>query len=419
MTMIDYRPRLAERIIERSLEAVGGVVIEGPRAAGKTETARFLASSEILLDTDPQVATAMDVDPSLLLRGATPRLIDEWQIYPTIWNHVRREIDARATPGQFILTGSSIPADDITRHSGAGRIARVRLRPMTLTETGDSSGEFSLGALFAGESPHATHVDMAVDRIAELVAVGGWPTNLNLSPAQALDRNRGYLDEISRADVSRVDGVKRDPTNVSRLLRSVARNSATTASDVTLARDTAGSGAPIDDDTVRSYVNALERLMVVEGQPAWSAHLRSKATLRRAEKRHFTDPSLAVAALQTSPQRLVRNLKTLGFLFETLVVRDVRVYSELIDARVFHYRDSYDVEADLIVEDRAGRWAAFEVKLGTGRIDEAAQSLLKLRATVDVATVGELVALGVITGSGYSYRREDGVWVIPIGALGP
>ncbi len=416
MVASDYIPRLVEGLVESRLSAVGGVMIEGARAVGKTATGRHIAASEILMDIDPQVPAAMDVDPALLLRGDTPRLIDEWQTHPAIWNHVRREIDARRVPGQFILTGSAQPSDDITRHSGAGRITRVRLRPLTLVEKGESTGVISLASLLGGGQPEATEATIGVERVAELVSIGGWPGNLNLTVGQALDFNRGYLDEISRVDVRRLDGVRHDPSNVARLLRSLARNVATTAATATLTRDTSGPEPALDDDTVRSYLGALQRLMVLEGQPAWSTHLRSKATLRKAEKRHFVDPSLAVAALGTNPDRLLGDLETLGLLFESMVVRDLRVYADLNDAVVLHYRDSYDMEIDAIVETRSGCWAAFEVKLGVGQVDAAAANLLKLHATVDAEPPA---ALGVITSTGLGYQRDDGVWVIPIGALGP
>ena len=254
MVASDYIPRLVEGLVESRLSAVGGVMIEGARAVGKTATGRHIAASEILMDIDPQVPAAMDVDPALLLRGDTPRLIDEWQTHPAIWNHVRREIDARRVPGQFILTGSAQPSDDITRHSGAGRITRVRLRPLTLVEKGESTGVISLASLLGGGQPEATEATIGVERVAELVSIGGWPGNLNLTVGQALDFNRGYLDEISRVDVRRLDGVRHDPSNVARLLRSLARNVATTAATATLTRDTSGPEPALDDDTVRSYL---------------------------------------------------------------------------------------------------------------------------------------------------------------------
>jgi hypothetical protein len=287
---------------------------------------------------------------------------------------------------------------------------------MTLLEVGESTGEVNLGGLLRGEAPHNAETAIDVARIAELVSVGGWPGNLGLTVAQAIASNRGYLDETTRLDVRRVDGVRHDPSNVARLLRSLARNASTTASTMTLARDTSGSEAALDDDTVRTYLLALERLMVVEGQPAWSPHLRSRATLRKAEKRQFVDPSLAVAALGATPPRLLDDLETLGFLFEALVVRDLRVYADLVDAQVFHFRDSYGLEVDAIVETRDGRWGAFEVKLGVGQVDAAAANLLKLAATVDAESPA---VLGVITSTGLGYVRSDGVRVVPIGALGP
>lgn len=399
--------------------AVGAVVIEGPKACGKTATARQVAASEVLMDVDPQARLAAGVDPGLILEGAIPRLIDEWQIEPQIWDHVRRAVDDRAAPGQFILTGSAVPPDDVTRHSGAGRLTRLRMRPMSLRETGRSDGTVSLATLLDGQAPSAGDPGLTVSDIVEEVVLGGWPGFRGLTTRQGLSAVRDYLTEIQRVDVERVDGRRRDPERVARLVRSLARNIATHAAATTLAADTGGADGPLKDDTVRAYLAALERLMIVEDQPAWSPRMRSRTALRSAAKRHFVDPSLAVAALDATTDRLVRDLETLGFLFESLLVRDLRVYAQANDARVLQYRDASGLEVDAIVEARSGTWMAFEVKLGQGQIDTAAETLIRFASKVDTDHAGPPAALGVITATGYAYRRPDGVAVIPIGALGP
>ncbi len=415
-----YKPRIVDQELVSRLEGTGAVLIEGPKACGKTETARQIAASEVLLDIDMGAREAAAVDPSLLLEGPTPRLIDEWQLASAIWNHVRRTVDDRQAPGQFILAGSAVPPDDITRHTGAGRIARLHMRPMTLFEVDLSSGEISLAQLLAGDHPRgAADTGLGVADIAREIAIGGWPGFRGLGLQQALRGVRDYLEEIRRVDVGRVEGRRRDPDRVGQLLASLARNVATEAAAATLARDTEAAYAPLKGDTVVEYLHALERLMIVENQPAWAPHLRSTYTLRKAPKRHFVDPSLAVAALRATPERLLSDLKLLGFLFESLAIRDLRVYSQPADARVFHYRDSHGVEVDAVVQTADGRWAAFEVKLGLGQVDEAATKLHKFLRGIDTGVCGAPALLGVIVASGYGYRREDGVMVIPIGALGP
>jgi uncharacterized protein len=414
-----YHPRIVDRELRARLGAVGAVVIEGPKACGKTATARQVAASEVLLDVDPNARRAIAVDPALVLDGPTPRLIDEWQIEPTIWNYVRRAIDDRSDPGQFILTGSAVPPDDLTRHTGAGRLTRLRMRPMSLFETDHSAGTISLADLLKSEAHPSADPGLTVADIATEVALGGWPGLRGLSIPNGLLAVRDYLDEIARVDVGRLDTTRRDPQRVTRLLQSLARNVATHAATTTLANDTGGADGPLKDDTAREYLGALERLMVVEDQPAWAPHLRSKHRLRTAPKRHFVDPSLAVAALRATPDRLLGDLNLFGFLFESLVVRDLRVYAQPADARVLHYRDSGGLEVDAIVEAGDGRWMAFEVKLGQGQIDAAAASLTRFAQRVDTVKCGSPALLGVIVATGYGYRREDGVAVIPIGALGP
>jgi uncharacterized protein len=394
-------------------------VIEGPRACGKTATARQIAASEVLLDVDANARQAVAIDPALVLDGPTPRLLDEWQIEPTIWNHVRRAIDERSNPGQFILTGSAVPPDDITRHTGAGRITRLRMRPMSLFETGRSTGGISLAELLEGSVSASVDTGLTVADLAEDLARGGWPGLRGQSVADGLLAVRDYLDEIARVDVGRVDATRRDPNRVTRLLQSLARNVATHAAATTLASDAGGVDGRLKDDTVSEYLGVLERLMVIEDQPAWAPHLRSKYRLRTAPKRHFVDPSLAVAALRATPERLLGDLNLFGFLFESLVVRDLRVYAQAADARVLQYRDSGGLEVDAIVEAGDGRWMAFEVKLGTGHVDEAAMSLRRFVERVDTTRCGSPALMGVIVATGYGYLRPDGVAVIPIGALGP
>jgi predicted AAA+ superfamily ATPase len=414
-----YRSRIVDKELLARLSATGAVAIEGPKACGKTATARQIAGSETLLDVDAGAREAAAVDPLLVLDGATPRLIDEWQLEPAIWNHVRRAVDDRGAQGQFILAGSSVPPDDITRHTGPGRITRLRMRPMTLFETDDSTGEVSLAHLLEGESVRSGDPGMAIADIARVIAIGGWPGFRELTTDQALRAVRDYLEEIRRVDVSRVENRRRDPDKVGALLRSLARNVATYAAATTLAGDTAGADGPLKNDTVSDYLDALRTLMIVEDQPAWAPHLRSKYVLRRAAKRHFVDPSLAVAALRATPDRLLRELRLLGFLFESLVIRDLRVYAQASDAHVLQYRDSHGLEVDAIVETADGRWAAFEVKLGSGQVDQAAANLLRFARQIDTTQSGAPATLGVIVGTGYGYRREDGITVIPIGALGP
>lgn len=417
---VAYRARVVDTELAARLDATGAVLIEGPRGCGKTETARQTARSEVRLDVDDQARAAGLVAPAVLLEGDRPRLIDEWQLVPAVWNHVRREVDDHPDQtGQFILTGSAVPADDTTRHSGGLRFTRLRMRPMALAETGHSTGDVSLAALFAGDEPRSRDPGLTIVNLAERIVVGGWPGLLGRTPAQALVALRGYLDEIRRVDLFRLDGVRRDPENVARVLRSLARNVATAVSARSIAADVGGSDGPMDHHTVLDYLAALTRLSVLEDLPAWSPALRSRSILRMAVTRHFVDPSLAVAALDTRSERLVRDVETLGLLFESLVVRDLRIYAQAIDATVFHYRDNNGLEADAVVQRRDGIWAAFEVKLGQAAIDDAAANLMRLAGRVDTDKHGKPALLAVITGWGFGYRRPDGVAVIPIGALAP
>lgn len=414
-----YIERIIDRELFEKLKAMGAAVIEGPKACGKTVTAQHQAASEVRLDVDPEARETAALEPAFVLDGPTPRLIDEWQLEPTIWNHVRRAIDDRRKPGQFILTGSAVPADDITRHSGAGRLTRLRMRPMSLYEKSRSTGRISLSRLLNGSVEGSPEAKLTLPELAEQIALGGWPALLELNKDEGLGFAGDYLEEVRRVDVSAVSGTHRDPVKIGRLLHSIGRNVASSPSIATLARDAGGADGRLRYETVSDYLDALRRLMIVEEQPAWGVHLRTTHRLRKAAKIHFVDPSLAVAAMNTGPERLVKDLNLLGLLFESLAIRDLRVYSQNADAEVLHYRDSDGLEVDAIVEARDGRWAAFEIKLGSNRIDDAAANLRKFAKRIDTDICGPPAALGVIVGSGYGYRREDGVQVIPIGSLGP
>jgi uncharacterized protein len=415
-----YQARVVDEELRQRLAASGAVLIEGPKACGKTETARQVAASEVLLDVDEGARAAVAVDPDLVLAGDTPRLIDEWQVEPRIWNHVRRAVDERKEPGQFVLAGSAVPADDATRHSGAGRISRLRMRPMSLFESGLSDGAISLRDLLEGGAAKAGDSGVALADLTEAIARGGWPALQGLSIEAAKEGVADYLDEICRTDINRVDGVRRDPARVRRLLRSLARNVATHVAMTTLAADTAdGDDDPLKNHTVGEYLSALQRLFIVEDQPPWEPHLRSRSILRKSPKRHFVDPSLAASALGADPPALLRDLNLLGFLFESMVVRDLRIYSQAGRGSVGQFLDNKGLEIDAIVE-LDGRWGAFEVKLGgEGPIEQAAGNLLKFAGEIDTRRSGEPSVLGVIVAGGYGYAREDGVQVIPITALGP
>lgn len=416
---MEYRHRIVDAELAARLSSVGAVLIEGPKACGKTATARQIAASEVMLDVDANARRAIALDPALVLNGPVPRLVDEWQLEPGIWNHIRRAVDDRSAPGQFILTGSAVPTDEITRHTGAGRITRLRMRPMSLFETGHSTGAISLEALLAGAPARSPDPGLTVTDLVRRLAVGGWPGLLGLGVQESLRAVRDYLEEIRRVDIGRVDDRRRDPEKVGRLLRSLARNVSSYAAATTLAVDAGGSEGALDDDTVREYLDSLHRLMVIEDQPAWAPHLRSRSLLRSAPKRHFVDPSLAVAALRATPDRLLADLNLAGFLYESLVVRDLRVYAQASDARVLQYRDNTGLEVDAVVEAADGRWGAFEVKLGLNQIDEAAATLKRFAERVDTDRAGSPAVLGVIVASGYGYVRDDGIAVIPTGSLGP
>ena len=413
-----YVRRVVDAEITTALRALPAVVLEGPRACGKTSTGREHARSEVLFAGNAGARTAAGVDPARLLAGPEPRLLDEWQLAPEIWNHMRAAADDGRRPGRFILTGSAIPADDITRHTGAGRVKRVRMRPMSLYETGLSSGEIGLGDLFEASVGYVGQPAVDVPDLIEAACRGGWPASVGLDVKAAQEYAGSYLDEVCRADVPQL-GAVRSPVRLRRLLRSLARNVATEASQRTLAAD-AGGEIPLDPRTVAAYLDALACVYVTEDLPAWSTALRSRASLRQTPKRHLADPSLAVAALGAGPAQLRGDLETFGLLFESLAIRDLRVYAQALGGELAHYRDSNGLEIDAIVERRDGSWLAIEIKLGgEPAIEQAARTLLKLRDTVDPQSAGAPNDLVVVTAVGYGYRRSDGVVVIPLTALGP
>ncbi len=398
------------------------MLIEGPKACGKTWTGQRFARSEVFLEERPDLWGIATQATGLLLEGATPRLLDEWQRVPDLWHLVRAACDRRGLAGQFILTGSAVPPDEFTRHSGAGRISRVRMRPMSLYEMGLSTAVASVGgmleALQAWDCP-VVEADLDVPDLVYAVCRGGWPQFIDLSVEEAMGQIRSYVDNICRVDMSAVDGVRRSPERVMRLMQSLARNVANHVGIDRLAKETEGQ-IPLDRSTVKTYMETLSRLFVVEDLPAWNVHLRSRARLLKAPKRHFVDPSLAPASLGVGPQRYLDDLNAFGFLFESMAVRDLRIYAQAHDASVYYYRDYGGLEVDAVVETRDGRWSAVEVKLGGAKaIDRAAATLLKLRDRVTEQRAANLAQLVVITGGRYSYRRPDGVAIVPLAALGP
>jgi len=411
------RKRIIEERVTDRLRTHGGVLLTGPKAVGKTTTARAFASSEIRLDQDRAALTAALTDPRLVLDGDHPRLIDEYQLAPGIWDAVRGRIDDLGEKGLYILTGSSSPAHDQISHTGARRIAVIPLRTMTLLERGLSSGEVSIGALLNGEEASAGSHSFSVNEAIESLAIGGWPDNLSLSLADALDANADYIDVIVHTDIRQVDGVKRDPDGVRRLLASYARNVATDAALSTIRR--LGEQPP-SEPTALDYINALTRLFLIENQENWKPDLRSRIRLASTPKRHLCDPSLAVAVLGTTPQRLLGpEIQLAGFLFESQVIHDLRVYAQSNRASVRFYRDNKGLEVDAVVESTDGRWIALEVKLGHHRVDEGAANLLSLKKKLTDETNDACGALVVIVVDSPTYTRPDGIVVTSIASLGP
>lgn len=416
---MSYIKRIAEEDLIDKLSVSGAVLIKGPKSCGKTATAKQYAKSFIEMDRDRQVPIIMATNPQLLLTGDTPRLIDEWQEQAEIWNYVRHEVDDRRSKGQFILTGSANPTDDVKLHSGAGRFTVVQMDTMTWQELGYSTGIVKLSDLLQGSFPSFLDTGVSLDFIIDKMLIGGWPTLLNENTKNALNMNRGYVDLLCEVDMSRVLGVKRDPIKVRSLLRSIARNIATLVDNKTLELDLKISDKnELSRNTLSEYLDALSRLMILYEQPAFNPHIRSAASLRKSPKRHLCDPSLAVAALGLDKESLLKDIKYTGFLFESLVTHDLNVYAKANDATVFHYNDSYGLEVDAIVQKRNGDYAAFEIKLGVGYIDEAAINLNKFASNIDTNKMEKPKSLNIITGTGISYQRADGINVISLASLG-
>ena len=417
--MLQYYPRIADQVLAQRLASSGAVLIEGAKACGKTETATRFCKSEARFDTDADVSIKMDIDPFLVLQGATPRLLDEWQLFPKIWDFARREIDDRKQKGQFVLTGSATPDEKSRRHSGAGRFSVLQMRPMSWFERGWSSGEVSLASLFETAVPHSETVEFSLPMVCDRIALGGWPGLIGENADAALAFTSSYVNLIAEVDVPRVSDRHRNATKVLRFIRSLARNVATEASLHAMALDAAGNDDTLDDDTARAYLHALERLMISENLPAWNPHIRSSAALRKSPKRHLCDPSLALGALAITSQELAANLPFLGMLFESAVIRDLRIYAWSFAGSVAHYRDASGHEVDAIVSIPDGRWGAFEVKIGIGAVEEAAANLLALAEKIDTRKTPPPAVLCVITGNGFAHRRKDGVHVVPLATLGP
>ena len=422
--MKKYRKRIADEILARKLEGKGAVLIEGPKWCGKTTTAEQIASSILYMDEPEkkeQNIAMSELNPKRLLKGATPRLIDEWQIAPKLCDAIRFEVDHRGELGQFVLTGSAVPADtkEIT-HSGTGRFTWLTMRPMSLYESGDSSGEVSLKTLFDGVTEIDGASDLDIDRLAFLVCRGGWPQAVDMRDEIALDQAMDYYDAVVRSDINRADDVQKNPEKVRRLMRSYARNQGSQVPNTVLAQDvSANDEAFMSDDTVASYVSALQKIFVVEDMPAWNPNLRSKTAIRSSDTRYYIDPSIAAAALGIGPNDLVNDLKTFGFLFETLCIRDLRVFADALNGEVYHYRDKDGQECDAVIHLKNGKYGLIEIKLGGDKlIEEGAKSLKAMEAKIDTDKMNAPSFLMVLIGIGdYAYRRQDGVYVVPIGCL--
>ena len=425
MSVSEYRPRVIDKLVDEYLTIFGAVCIEGPKWCGKTRTSNEHSKSSIFLG-DPrgnfQNRNLAVISPELVLQGEYPRLIDEWQEVPALWDAVRYFVDTHQQKGLFVLTGSSTPNRKGILHSGAGRIARLRMRPMSLWESGDSSGNVSLRKLFTGENDSVMTGDVSLIHIINLIVRGGWPGSIGISPESAGLLAKEYINAVINDDASRIDGIKRDKQKLELLLRSLARNESTTASNLTLKKDMqATEGFDIDKETIAMYLDVFNRLFLIDNQRPFAPSLRSSVRIKQQEKRHFCDPSLAVAILNATPSMLINELETLGFLFESLCVRDLRIYAESFNAQLYHYQDYKNREVDAVISFEDGSWGAFEIKLGANQIESAVKNLLALRN--DLMKENPKLApslLCVICGlSNAAYRRPDGVFVVPITALKP
>lgn len=424
--MKEYKSRIIDNILQKKLKGKGAVLIQGQRYCGKTTTAEQIAGS-ILYMANPedkkQNLTLADISPSLLLKGGVPRLIDEWQLAPKLWDAIRFEIDHRQEEGQFILTGSAVQAnmDDVT-HSGTGRFSWLTMRPMSLFESGESKGGVSLASLFTKSDNISAINDLSLEDVAYLCCRGGWPRSIFMEKEIALEQAFDYYDAVVNSDISRVDGVNRNSERAKKLMRSYARNIGSQANNETLKNDMINNDSfSLDTDTVLSYVNALKKIFVIEEVSSWNPNLRSKIAIRTSDTRYYTDPSIAVAALGIGPDDLINDLNTFGLVFENLCIRDLRVYAESINGDVYHYRDATDLECDAVIHLRNGSYGLIEIKLGGEHlIDEGAKNLLQLQDKIDTTKMNNPSFLMILTATGkYAYKREDGIYVVPIGCLKP
>ena len=416
-----------DSLLTKKLQAKGAVLIEGPKWCGKTTTAEEIAESKVLLaktDAKEQFKRLLEIDSDTALSGEAPMLIDEWQTVPKLWDAVRYTVDHRRKMGQFILTGSAVPDKDAEKereHSGTGRFAWLTMRPMTLSESGESNGSVSLADLFTAPGKLLERNSLKLQDIAFLICRGGWPMAVGLPEEAALEQAFDYYDAVTKEDVTRVDGVKRASERVRRLMRAYARHQGTQASIATLREDLKNNDiATLDDDTIVSYLEALRKIFVVEDMPAWNPNLRSKTAIRTADTRYFVDPSIATAALGMGPADLVNDLNTMGFFFETMCVRDLRVYAEALNGKVYHYRDKSGLECDAVVHLRNGQYGLIEIKLGgQSLIDDGVRTLNSLAAQVDTSRMKAPAFKMVLTATGeYAYRRsEDGIYIVPVGCL--
>jgi uncharacterized protein len=418
-----YRKRIIDQQLEFMLSATGALLIEGPKWCGKTTSAKRVSNSYIEMDNpknrDSNINFAK-IAPEIILEGEAPRLIDEWQVAPILWDAVRHEVDRRSVMGQFILTGSSVPMESNEMiHSGTGRIATLKMRPMSLFESSDSDGRISLAKLFNESEMTAHRNNLDIKKLTFLICRGGWPIAVDLDEKPSLQQAKNYYKAITESDVSRVDGINKDPNKVKALLRSFSRNIASQAGIQTLLNDLKESDNLLSAVTISLYLNALKKIHVVDDLEAWNPNLRSKAAIRTSPTRHFVDPSIAVAALGISPSDLLNDFNTLGLLFESLCVRDLRVYADALGGTVYHYRDSDNLECDAVVHLDNGSWGAIEVKLANHLVDDAANSLKSLVRKIDTKKMKKPSFLMVLTGDNASYLRDDGVFVVSIASLKP
>jgi len=416
-----YLSRIADEKLSLELQAMGAVLIVGPKWCGKTETAKQFAKS-ILYMQDPDMSDSYrkmaEIKPSQLLEGETPRLIDEWQDAPILWNGVRHFVDQRGERGQFILTGSVVPKLAKDMHTGTGRIARMTMRTMSLYESNESTGEISLGDLFDRKTGMIGQSKLSIDDIVYVLLRGGWPETISEQNSKiALKTVYNYIESVISDDMSRVDGKKRNPLRVRALLRSIARHISSPANNSTILKDLIANDEQLAEKTIIDYTNALKKLYVIEDLPVWSVAMRSKTAMRTTPKRHLTDPSIAGALLGASKEKLFNDFNTFGLLFESLVIRDLRVYAESLDGKVFYYRDKLGNEVDAIIQLNDGRWGAIEIKMGSGEEEKAADNLIKFKKNVNTEKMGEPSFLAIVTATQVAYQREDGVWVIPLGCL--